>query len=236
MVYYTYAYLREDRTPYYIGKGKGKRVYKRSGRTINPPKDKSRILILKQNLTEEEAFRHEIYMIAVYGRIDLGTGILHNRTNGGDGASGSIRSEETRRKISESTKGKSPSEETRRKISESKKGKSPSEETRRKISGEKNHRYGKPISEETRRKISESTKGKSPSEESRRKCSESNAKYHYTIYSIAEDKTYETNTLSGFCREHLLHRSHLMNTYTGNQKQHKGFKILKKESISALLN
>ena len=35
-------------------------------------KDKSRIIFLKQNLTEEEAFKHEIYMIAVFGRKDLG--------------------------------------------------------------------------------------------------------------------------------------------------------------------
>ena len=111
MHYYTYAYLREDRTPYYIGKGKGDRIYSKS-RRIKPPKDKSRIIYLKQNLTEEEAFRHEIYMIDVFGRKDLGTGILQNLTNGGDGSSGWVPSEETRKKMS----GRIPSEETRAKI------------------------------------------------------------------------------------------------------------------------
>ena len=47
---------------------------------------------------------------------------------------GKPKSEETRRKISESAKGKKKSEETRRKISESAKGKKKSEETRRKMS------------------------------------------------------------------------------------------------------
>jgi hypothetical protein len=98
--FYTYAYLREDRTPYYIGKGSRKRAYTRSKRDIKPPKDKSRIILLKQNLTEEEAFKHEKYMIAVFGRIDLGTGILLNRTNGGDGGpSGRITTQETRNKF-----------------------------------------------------------------------------------------------------------------------------------------
>jgi hypothetical protein len=95
-IYYTYAYLREDRTPYYIGKGCGKRFKVRGGRVISPPSDPSRILILKKDLTENEAFKHECYMISVYGRKDLGTGILHNRTNGGDGPSGFIRSPELR--------------------------------------------------------------------------------------------------------------------------------------------
>ena len=132
MQYYTYAYLREDRTPYYIGKGQGNRVYKKHQKGISVPKDKSRIIFLKQNLTEAEAFRHEIYMIAVFGRKDLGTGILHNRTAGGDGSSGMVHSEETKRKLSEANK--NPSEETRRKLSELNKGKTLSEETKRKLS------------------------------------------------------------------------------------------------------
>jgi len=171
MHYYTYAYLREDKTPYYIGKGKGDRINSKK-RSIKPPKDKSRIIYLKQNLTEAEAFKHEIYMIDVFGRIDLGTGILHNMTNGGDGVSGGIISDETKRKLSEAHKGKTHSEETRRKISEAKKGKTHSEETKRKI-GEAH----KNPSEETRRKIGEASKGRNKdrivSEETRRKMSES---------------------------------------------------------------
>jgi hypothetical protein len=92
--FYTYAYLRKDKTPYYIGKGTRKRAYTRKRIEIKPPKDTSRILILKQNLNEEEAFKHEIYMIAVFGRKDLGTGILHNKTDGGEGCRGIIITDE----------------------------------------------------------------------------------------------------------------------------------------------
>ena len=175
MYYYTYAYLREDKTPYYIGKGKGNRAYKKHRKGIGVPKDKSRIIFLKQNLTEEEAFRHEIYMIAVFGRKDLGTGILHNLTDGGDGASGYVFSEETKRKQSEAHKGnttwlgKTHSEESKRKMSDTRKGKTHSEETKRKQSEAKK---GKTFSEESKRKMSEAQKGKSLSEETRRKMSE----------------------------------------------------------------
>lgn len=103
--FYTYAYLRVDRTPYYIGKGNGDRVYYKSRYEVKPPKDKSRIIFLKQNLTEEEAFKHEIYMIAVFGRKDLGTGILRNRTNGGEGSSGWVPDEEFRKNVSKMHKG-----------------------------------------------------------------------------------------------------------------------------------
>lgn len=166
MEYYTYAYLREDRTPYYIGKGKDDRVYCRWRRGAKPPKDKSRIIFLKQNLTEEEAFKHEIYMIAVFGRKDLKTGILHNRTNGGEGSSGAVVSEETKAKISTSQKGdknhnygKATSEETKKKLSEIGKGRVFSEETKKKLSqASKNKTH----SEETKKKLSEIKKGTIP--------------------------------------------------------------------------
>jgi hypothetical protein len=174
--YYTYAYLREDRTPYYIGKGKENRAYVRNGRSIRPPKDKSRIIFLKQNLTEEEAFKHEIYMIAVFGRIDLGTGILHNKTNGGDGTSGASISEETRGKLRSANMGKQLSDETKRKIGDASKGREHTKETKRKISGsqigENNSFYGKSHSHLTKQKIAAANKNKFVSEETRIKMSE----------------------------------------------------------------
>lgn len=128
--FYTYAYLREDRTPYYIGKGQTRRLYQKGGKPCGVPKDKNRIIKLKQNLTEEEAFTHEIYMIAVFGRKDLRTGILYNRTDGGDGASGWVPSEEQRKNMSEGMKGRVPwnkdiphTNETKRKISVANTGK-----------------------------------------------------------------------------------------------------------------
>jgi len=189
MYYYTYAYLREDKTPYYVGKGTGGRIYSTNRKGLKPPKDKSRIIFLKQNLSEQEAFRHEIYMIAIFGRKDLGTGILHNRTNGGEGASGTIKSEETRRKIGEAKKGKNNPQYGKRGKNSHNYGKSPSEETRKRMSeaqkGENNAMYGKSRSEESRRKQSEALKGKysgekhylygkSPSEETKRKIGEAN--------------------------------------------------------------
>jgi len=87
-LYYTYAYLREDGTPYYIGKGKGKRAYEKWNRIVSIPEDKKHILILKKGLSEDEAFRHEIYMIAIFGRKDIGTGILCNLCAGGRGSRG----------------------------------------------------------------------------------------------------------------------------------------------------
>jgi hypothetical protein len=81
--FYVYAYLREDRyTPYYIGKGCGKRCYYKYGKNCKPPKDKSRIIILKNNLLEEDAFALEEVLVNFWGRKCDG-GILLNISPGG---------------------------------------------------------------------------------------------------------------------------------------------------------
>jgi len=82
--YYVYLYLREDGTPYYCGKGKGRRAWAKD-HTVSPPVDQSRIVFPAYNLLELWAFGLERKFIKWYGRIDLGTGILRNQTDGGDG-------------------------------------------------------------------------------------------------------------------------------------------------------
>ena len=141
MEYYTYAYLREDGTPYYIGKGKKDRWSQKERHNVKVP-PKNRISFLKMNLTEEEAFKHEKYMIAVFGRKDLGTGILRNMTNGGEGCSGYKHSDEAKIKISEANSGRKWSDDSKKKLSEKCKGRKPI-----------------PISEEAKKKLSKMRKG-----------------------------------------------------------------------------
>ena len=124
-IYYVYKYLREDGSPYYIGKGKDRRAYqphKRSNGADITPKDNSRIEIIQQNLTEEQAFSLEEKLIKKYGRKSDG-GILINMLLGPRGKSGRVFShtEESKRKMSESRKGKTPTEETKKKMSEAQK-------------------------------------------------------------------------------------------------------------------
>jgi hypothetical protein len=125
-IYYVYAYLRDDYTPYYIGKGKGKRSHTKGQGEVRPPKNKSLIIIIEQNLTELQSFILERYYIRWFGRKDNNTGILRNKTDGGDGCSGRILTNEHKRKIGISHTGKSRppfSDDWKRKIGNSNKGK-----------------------------------------------------------------------------------------------------------------
>jgi len=197
--------------PFYVGKGYGgrdkvhiKESYRRDDikrgissfkcnkiRKIYKEIEKEPIILkIKENITDEFALELEKKAIKIIGRINLGNGPLTNLTDGGEGFSGYIATEETKRKNSEIKKGeKNPmwgkkrddlknnpifkSKEWREKMSKLTSGKNNpmygkkrehTKETRKKQSeankGEKNPNWGKTASEETRKRMSESLKGK----------------------------------------------------------------------------
>lgn len=91
--YYVYAYIRSKDsksakagTPYYIGKGSSTRAWDNS-HTVKLPRKATNIIIMEANLTEIGAFALERRYIHWWGRIDNHTGILRNRTDGGEGMS-----------------------------------------------------------------------------------------------------------------------------------------------------
>ena len=126
--FYTYLWLREDGTPYYAGKGSTDRAFEEH-RFCGPPPPIERIII-QPHTSENAAFAAEKFLIAYYGRKDIGTGILCNMTDGGEGFGGVRRSKESYVKAGAKMRGalnpnfgKTMPQEQRDAISASRKGK-----------------------------------------------------------------------------------------------------------------
>jgi hypothetical protein len=180
--HYVYAYLRKDGTPYYIGMGKGSRAYachRRTNGTDMLPKSKDRIVILLSELSKAKAISIEKYMVAYYGRKDLGTGILRNMTDGGEGSVNSKFSKESIQKMIGRTpwnKGKTKETDSRVAKYSRSLSKPKSAEHKKALSAAKIGVSTGPRSEETKRKIADSNRGKKLSDETRRLLSEKRCK------------------------------------------------------------
>ena len=194
-----YRHIRLDTgQPFYIGIGKNlARAYQQYKRTSYwkriIEKYNYEVEILFNDLTYEEACEKEKEFIKLYGRIDNGTGILVNLTDGGEGSVGFKHSKETLIKIGEQSKGriKTPeqiekwrnnmnfnkSPEVIEKIRQSLIGK---EHTEKRKENQRKAKLGKKLSEETKKKLSDYWKGKKKgpfSEEHKQKLSEARIKY-----------------------------------------------------------
>jgi hypothetical protein len=139
-VFYVYVFLRSKDsahgakgTPYYVGKGHGNRAFSFQRKGAPRPQDNSCISFVQEGLTEQEALSLERYCILLYGRIDIGTGILRNLTDGGDGVCGLVFSEDVIEAMRIRNTGKQLSNETKRRIGLANKGKAIPVETRQKM-------------------------------------------------------------------------------------------------------
>jgi hypothetical protein len=161
----------DDNSVFYIGLGNKQRPYVKTKRNNYwksiIEKYGYYVEVIQENLSLEDAKELEVFLISLYGRKDIKTGILCNMSDGGDGHNASP---EIRKKTSERRKGKRTlpldyvrSEEHSRKISEGKKGKPSSfkgkkhtEETKAII---RQKRALQVFTKETRIKKSKSVKG-----------------------------------------------------------------------------
>lgn len=141
MVVYKHKKNNDD-TVFYIGIGNSKRPSCIKDRNFHWTNVANKYgfysEIVFSGLTKEEAVKAEIWLISIYGRIDLGTGVLVNMTDGGDGVRNWIPDGNWKYKQRIAKVGVERPEDVKRKISETKKGVS-----NYKLKGENHFFYGK---------------------------------------------------------------------------------------------
>lgn len=107
-MFYTYVHFRkDDGKPFYVGKGKGNRYLRKNDRTFYWENVVSKhgldAQIMAHWATEAEAFQHEKFLIECFK--DMGIQLV-NMTDGGEGTSGWMPSEQWRTKKAQSQREK----------------------------------------------------------------------------------------------------------------------------------
>ena len=220
--FYVYAYLRSKDSergvkysPYYIGKGCGYRCLAKKGRSVPTPKDRAFIVFIQEGLEEEEAFSLERYCIAMYGRVDDGTGILHNRCDGGEGASGMIVPPKRRVQMAAVAK------EARQREGRWK-GEGNPKFGGDAVRGELNPMWGRRHSEGTRQKIAERAKQYSQTPKGKAMNRLNAQRYLYELID-PDGEVYVTDNLFDFAKQYNLINSSLNKVVHGKQGAHKGW-------------
>lgn len=170
-LFYVYIWRRPDGEPFYVGKGRKKRahdIYDRSEDFLAIyHQGGCEVEIVDWFIHESQALAYEMELIAQYGRRQFG-GLLVNRTDGGDGCVGHVKSAEALEKWRAKNVGKRRDEQTKARISAAKMGHPVSEESRAKMSASGMRRFEDPAErEKIRARVSD------PSEETRSKMSSS---------------------------------------------------------------
>lgn len=213
--FYVYLHLREsDGKPFYVGKGCKGRAYKMLGRSEYWTRIKDKhgcvVKILFSELCENEAFELEKQTISVLRKDGYE---LCNLTDGGEGTSGIIVSEATRKKLSEVHKGRTDYEYS--------------------LSCARKAKASKPLSEEARRNMSLAQIGKKHTKETRQKMSEirknNPSNYDDNVYTFYhKDGDVFTGTRVEFCRKYNFKSSQIKNLFATNpSKTQKGWSLHK---------
>jgi hypothetical protein len=205
---YVYMYLDPRKTPMeviYIGKGRGKRMFHHRFKTCDNSilkakidhilKDGLEVIIEKviDNISDEEAMRIEIELIAKYGRICNETGSLCNFTEGGEGTYGYKHKKETIKLFSEQRAGKKQTD------------------AQYKANCARRH------SEEIKTKMSLANKGHSRHSEKQMEILK-NQEYgaHKFLVTLPNGEKIEIKNLKKFCKENNLDRTTATKSATKN--------------------
>lgn len=232
--YYVYQLRVEDEElPFYVGKGKGDRAkhhlssyglieeyssLHKKNKIKKALREGKQILVeyIEDNLTEEQSFVREVFWIAHFGRADLKKGPLTNKTNGGEGVSGYIHTEESKKRLSEVHSGennffygKTHTAESIEKMAAAKRGKTP-------------HNKGKKSSPEAIAKMIVSKTGHRHKQESRDQMALSHSKTWIVVKPDGEEV--QVVNLEKYCKENSLLAPAMRMVAYGQRNHHKGYK------------